>query len=148
LLRAGERVSETDEQLIADPGTLDNLGRYAANIENMIGTVKVPVGIVGPLRVNGLNANGEFFVPLATTEAALVASYARGADVVSRAGGVSAAMVYEGVLRAPGFAFENLGQAGLFIDWVVRHVVELKSAAEATTRYGKLVSLEPFLDND
>ena len=86
----------------------------------MIGTVKVPVGVIGPLRINGLNANGDFFVPLATTEAALVASYARGAEIVSRAGGVSAALLMEGVLRSPGFMFASLIEAGLFVDWVVR----------------------------
>ncbi len=120
-----------------------------ANIENMIGTVKVPVGVVGPLRINGLNANGDFLVPLATTEAALVASYARGAEIASRAGGVSAAMLNEGVLRSPGFKFaapdrcrtvRRVGRA--------RPCEDLKAAAEATTRYGKLVSLEPMMDND
>jgi len=52
--------------------------RYSANIENFIGTVKVPVGVIGPLRVNGTYAQQDYFVPLATTEATLVASYGRG----------------------------------------------------------------------
>jgi hydroxymethylglutaryl-CoA reductase (NADPH) len=137
-----------DERLLADPETLDSAEAYAANIENMIGTVKVPVGIVGPLRINGLNANGDFLIPLATTEAALVASYARGAEIVSRAGGVSAALLMEGVLRSPGFKFASLIDAGLFVDWVVRNCDDLKAAAESTTRHGKLVSLEPMMDND
>lgn len=147
-LRQETDVSAADEALIADPQTLDRAEIYSANIENMIGTVKVPLGLVGPLRINGLNANGDYYVPLATTEAALVASYARGADLVTAAGGVSAALVYEGVLRTPGFLFHSLADAGLFINWVVENVDQLKSAAEATTRFGKLVSLEPVMDND
>ena len=77
-LRDFGAASAAHERALADDDTLQAAEAYGANIENMIGTVKVPVGVVGPLRVNGLHANGEFFVPLATTEAALVASYARG----------------------------------------------------------------------
>ncbi|MGO9392980.1 hydroxymethylglutaryl-CoA reductase [Rhodoblastus sp.] len=133
---------------LADAETVECAEAYARNIENMIGTVKVPVGIVGPLRVNGVNANGDYCVPMATTEAALVASYARGAEIVTAAGGASAAMVSEGVLRAPGFAFAGLSEAGLFIDWIARNADGLRAAAEATTSHGKLVSIEPVLDND
>lgn len=147
-LKAETPADEADENLIADPTTLANAETYSANIENMIGTVKVPVGLVGPLRINGLHAHGDYYVPLATTEAALVASYARGADLVSAAGGVSAALVYEGVLRTPGFLFNSLAEAGLFVNWVVENVQDLKIAAESTTRFGKLVSLEPVMDND
>ena len=60
---------------LLDPQTLEQMECYQHNIENLIGTVKIPVGIAGPLRVNGLHAHGDYFVPLATPEAALVASY-------------------------------------------------------------------------
>lgn len=142
------KASDTDQSEIADPATVDMAEAYGANIENFIGTVKLPVGVIGPLRLNGMNANGDFHVPLATTEAALVASYARGAYAATQAGGVSTAVLYEGVLRTPAFVFESLLQAGLFVDWVVSNVEMLKSAAETTTRYGKLVSLEPFIDTN
>jgi hydroxymethylglutaryl-CoA reductase (NADPH) len=141
-------ATDDDERILADEQTLASAEVYAANIENMIGTVKVPVGVIGPLLIRGLHANGNFFVPLATTEAALVASYARGADIASRAGGVSAATLTEGVLRSPGFRFADLAEAGLFVDWIVRESRTLKTAAEATTRHGKLVSIDPVMDND
>jgi hydroxymethylglutaryl-CoA reductase (NADPH) len=147
-MREVNAVGHEDERLLADADTLDHAERYAASIENMIGTVKVPVGIIGPLRINGLNAHGDFLVPLATTEAALVASYARGAEIVSSIGGVSAAMVAEGVLRSPGFKFTSLVDSGLFVEWVARHSDELRAAAEATTRHGKLVAIEPMIEND
>jgi hydroxymethylglutaryl-CoA reductase (NADPH) len=147
-LREASPVGADDERTLADEQTSDTAHAYAANIENMIGTVKVPVGVIGPLSVRGLHASGEFFVPLATTEAALVASYARGADIASRAGGVSAAILCEGVLRSPGFRFADLAEAGLFVDWVAQNSGDLKAAAEATTRHGKLVSIDPVMDND
>lgn len=141
-------ASETDQAEIADADTLERGEIYSANIENFIGTVKLPVGVIGPLRITGMNANGDYHVPLATTEAALVASYARGAFAATKAGGISTAVLYEGVIRTPAFVFRNLLQAGQFVEWVVRNVDALKAAAEATTRHGRLVSLEPFIDNN
>lgn len=134
--------------VLADPLTLATLDAYGANIENMIGTVKLPLGVVGPLRVNGLNAQGDYSVPLATTEAALVASYARGADVITRSGGVAAAMLSEGVLRSPAFVFADIVEAGAFIGWAAENADRLRAAADATTRHGKLESIDPFIDND
>ncbi|MEM8880532.1 MAG: hydroxymethylglutaryl-CoA reductase [Pseudomonadota bacterium] len=133
---------------LADAQTLMDAEYYSANIENMIGTVKVPVGVIGPLRLNGLHADGDFPVPLATSEAALVASYGRGAVAANQAGGVTAAVLYEGVLRTPAFVLGGLLAAGQFVDWVVAHADQLKIAAEATTRHGQLVSIEPAIDND
>ena len=69
------KASGDDKGLVADPQTLAAMEAYQHNIENFIGTVKVPVGLAGPLRVNGLFAKGDYYLPLATTEAALVASY-------------------------------------------------------------------------
>lgn len=141
-------TSDADRAAIADPLTLEKPEQFNANIENFIGTVKLPVGIIGPLRINGLNAHGDFHVPMATTEAALVASYARGAHAATKSGGISTAILYEGVIRTPAFVLENLLNAGLFVEWVVTEVDQLKAAAEATTRYGKLVSVEPMIDNN
>jgi hydroxymethylglutaryl-CoA reductase (NADPH) len=108
----------------------------------------VPVGVVGPLRVNGLFARDDFYVPLATTEAALVASYGRGARLISAAGGCAAAVLAEGVHRAPGFALANLADAGLFTQWVIAEQERLKAAADATSRYGRLVDLSPHIEGD
>lgn len=147
-LRQLPAVTADDEAAVADPDTLRDLARYGANIENMVGTVKLPVGIAGPLRINGANARGDFLVPLATTEAALVASYARGAEVATLAGGVTAALTFEGVMRAPGFVFADMLESGLFVEWVAQNADALKSAADATSRHGRLASIEPFVDND
>lgn len=129
------------EQLL-DEHTAPEMRVYARNIEHFIGTVKVPVGVVGPLRVNGLFAGGDYYVPLATTEAALVASYSRGAAVVTEAGGASVMLLNEGVSRSPGFAFTTLEEVGVFLHWVLGNENEIRRAAEATTRHGRLVNLE------
>lgn len=134
--------------VLADPASMADTERYSKNIENYAGTIKVPFGIAGPLRVNGLHAHGDFFIPLATTEAALVASYARGAYVATRAGGISAALLSEGVLRSPAFVFSDLLEAGQFVDWIAHNEEALKAAAESTTRHGKLFSLEPYIDGE
>lgn len=147
-LAANGHVRDQDQEAIADPITLEQAEIFNGNIENFIGTVKIPVGIIGPLRVRGLNAVGDYHVPLATTEAALVASYGRGAFVASKAGGVSTAVLYEGVIRTPAFRFDGLLNAGLFVDWVVSQVDSLRESAQSTTRHGKLISIEPIIDND
>lgn len=146
--RLQETVTEVDREALADALTMAEPDRYSANIENFIGTVKMPVGIIGPLRINGLNAHGDYHVPMATTEAALVASYARGAFAATKAGGVSTAILYEGVIRTPAFVFGGLMKAGLFVEWIVGHIADLKVVAESTTRHGKLVSVEPVIDNN
>jgi hydroxymethylglutaryl-CoA reductase (NADPH) len=141
-------ASLQDQEALADPQTLADPDIFSANIENFIGTVKIPVGIIGPLRINGLNAHGDYHVPMATTEAALVASYARGAYAATKSGGINAALLYEGVIRTPAFVFDSLFESGLFVEWVVSQIETLKACAEATTRYGKLVSVEPMIDNN
>jgi hydroxymethylglutaryl-CoA reductase (NADPH) len=123
---------------VLDPHTQTQMEAYKQNIENFIGTVKVPIGLAGPLRVNGLFAQGDYYVPLATTEAALVASYNRGAQLVSEAGGCSAVLLNEGISRAPGFAFCNLQECGLFVVWATEHLADFRQRAESTTRHGKL----------
>ncbi len=115
---------------------------YSRNVENFIGTVRVPVGLAGPLRVNGTNARGDYYVPLATTEAALVASYSRGAQIITRAGGCTAVLLSEGVSRAPAFAFDTLPQAALFAAWASASIDAFRECAAATTSYGRLTDLQ------
>lgn len=141
-------VPAAAQAMLADDLTLASVEHFVGNIENMIGTVKVPVGVIGPLRINGVFALGDYFVPLATTEAALVASYARGANAAGKAGGISVATLGEGVLRTPAFRFASIGDAGLFVNWVVGHADSLVAAAETTTHHGKLLSIDPVIDGE
>lgn len=114
------------------------------NIENPIGAVQVPVGVAGPLRVLGEYARGDFYVPLATTEGALVASVNRGAKAVTMAGGARARVLRDGMARAPVFWTPSLEEARRLIDWVKEHMDEVRRAAESTTRHGRLLEVQPF----
>ena len=124
---------------LLDAQTREQMGVYSRNIENFIGTVKLPIGLAGPLRVRGLYAQGDYYVPLATTEAALVASYTRGAQAITLSGGCTAAMFWEGVTRAPLFAFENLVEVGKFLLWAGEHEATFRTIAGSTTRHGELL---------
>jgi len=148
ILLANSGAGEADKTELYDVKAQEQLARYERNIENYIGTLRLPVGVVGPLRVNGIFAKGDYYVPLATTEAALVASYGRGARLISSVGGATTGTLAEGVHRAPGFAFASTTEAGLFVAWVIGAFEMLKEAAEATTRHGKLVELSPHLEGD
>jgi len=135
------KASAAGQAALLDAQTLEHAERYRRNIEQFIGTVKLPVGIAGPLRVNGLFAQGDYYVPMATTEAALVASYSRGAQLLTESGGCTALLLSEAISRAPGFAFQNLQEVGKFTLWAIAHQEQFRSAAEATTRYGKLLDM-------
>ncbi|MGH8692546.1 MAG: hydroxymethylglutaryl-CoA reductase [Burkholderiales bacterium] len=133
---------------LADESTLAEMARFERNIENFIGTVKVPAGIAGPLRVAGSHARGDYFIPLATTEATLVASYSRGAQLISEAGGCATAVLAEGVSRSPGFAFRTLAQAARFASWIESQVEALAAVAAGTTSHGRLGGMRATVEGN
>ncbi len=114
------------------------------NIENFIGAAQVPIGVAGPLRINGEHAQGDFFVPLATTEGALVASYNRGMRLLTECGGVKTTIVERSMQRAPVFVFEDAASARAFGRWVDDNFTTIKEQAEATTHIGKLIRIQQF----
>lgn len=120
----------------------------ARNIENLIGFASVPVGLAGPLRVRGLHASGDYHVPLATTEAALVASYNRGSHALTEAGGCTALLLNEGVTRTPGFVFASVIDCGRFAAWVVGQTESLRAVAATTTRHGRLDDARLAIEGD
>ncbi|MGD2127942.1 MAG: hydroxymethylglutaryl-CoA reductase [Lysobacterales bacterium] len=130
---------------------LDTVARYATepaqtrgNVENFIGTAQVPLGVAGPLRIEGEHARGDFYIPLATTEGTLVASYSRGMRAISESGGVRTTVVRHAMQRAPVFLFEHALQARDFGEWLDSRFDDIKAAAEATTRSGKLTEIEQY----
>jgi len=132
---------------------LENLGIFSIdvervtkrNCENMIGTVQVPVGVAGPIRINGSHAQGDYWLPLATTEGALVASVNRGCSAITKAGGADVRILRDGMTRAPVFATDSVAHAVQVCDWVTAHHDELKSVAESTTSHGKLSDIVTFV---
>ena len=116
-----------------------------ANIESLVGFARIPIGIMGPLRVNGVNARGDFYVPLATTEGALVASYQRGAKLICLAGGCATLCLVESVLRAPGFVFANLAEAGTFMAHVISQFEAMQARVSESSRHARLVEIDPLI---
>lgn len=114
------------------------------NVEHFTGVAQVPIGIAGPLLVDGEHAQGEFYVPLATTEGTLVASYNRGMKMLREAGGVRTTILDDAMQRAPAFVFESAREARAFGAWLTEHFAEIKQAAEATTRTGRLRGVEQY----
>lgn len=133
---------------------LNHLKRYSfdpqtlvGNIEHFTGVAQVPVGFAGPLKINGEHAQGEFLVPLATTEGTLVASYNRGMKVLNACGGAKCTIVDDAMQRAPVFVFEDARGARDFVKWVRHHFDQIASEAEATTRVGKLLYIDDYQAN-
>lgn len=114
------------------------------NIESFAGVAQIPMGFAGPLRVNGEHAQGDFYVPMATTEGTLLASYNRGMRLTREAGGVLTTVVDDSMQRAPVFVFENARHAREFGDWVEMNLPAIRVAAESTTRSGRLRHIEQY----
>lgn len=121
---------------------------YQRNIESYIGTVEIPVGLVGPLRINSRNASAEYHVPLATTEAALVASYNRGSRLITNAGGCHVRVLDQGLSRTPMFAFERLADAVQFASFAADLGETLNSVVARVTSHGQLISLRPVVEGN
>jgi hydroxymethylglutaryl-CoA reductase (NADPH) len=145
---AAERREFLREQTGA---SLDHVGQFSfdpsvlpGNVENFSGVAQVPIGVAGPLRLNGEHAQGDFYVPMATTEGTLVASYNRGMRVLGECGGVKTTVVEDSMQRAPVFMFDDAIEAREFGDWIERHEDEIRAIAEGTTRSGKLTYIGQY----
>jgi hydroxymethylglutaryl-CoA reductase (NADPH) len=130
---------------------LEHVGSYSfdpailpGNVENFTGVAQVPIGLAGPLLIHGEHAQGEFYVPMATTEGTLVASYNRGMRLLTESGGVRATVVESYMQRSPVFLFDDALAARDFGDWVAAHPEQIRAAAESTTRTGKLSHIAQY----
>lgn len=115
------------------------------NTENIIGAAHVPVGVAGPLKVEGEFACGEFYVPLATTEGALVASVNRGSTAISKSGGATVRIVSNRMTRAPLFKSGGIKHSLEIKKWVESHFGDLKKIAESTTKFGELTGAKTWI---
>ena len=125
-----------------------DFSQLEGNIENYIGMTLIPTGVIGPLRVVGSAAKGDFYIPLATSEGVLVASYHRGAKACYLAGGVTSICLVEGVQRSPLFKFNNISELGLFIVWVLTEIEMFKAITEKTSRFAKLFDMKSNIEGN
>ena len=136
--------------------SIDMTDTSKKNIENPIGTVQVPVGVAGPLLIHNEDEEIETYIPLATTEGALLASINRGCSAIRRSGGCNVAILANQMTRAPFFfailyvTFKTLHRrmqmfdAKKLKDWIKEHFDEIKEKAESTTSHGKLLKIDPI----
>jgi len=147
-----EMAAERRQFVRAETGAdLSHVGQYSVepeslpgNIENFVGVAQVPLGIAGPLRINGEHARGDFYIPLATTEGSLVASYNRGMRLLTECGGVKTTVVEDSMQRAPVFVLRDALEAREFGHWVEENCAAIRAEAEQTTQFGKLQSINQF----
>ncbi len=134
--------------------TLDHVKGYsfdphttAGNCELFTGVAQVPLGFAGPLQIDGEHAQGEFLIPLATTEGTLVASYNRGIRLVNLSGGVKCTIMGDAMQRAPVFVFTDAREARDFVRWVDANLDTIRAEAEGTSRVAKLTDIDAYLSN-
>jgi hydroxymethylglutaryl-CoA reductase (NADPH) len=147
---AAEVRRQALEQMTRTP--LNNIAHHSLdvgrashrNCENFIGVAQIPMGVVGPLRVRGKHLDEDVYIPLATTEAALVASTNRGCTALREAGGAVVRVEDVGMTRAPVFRTSGIIQTQQFIQWIQDHEEEVRRTAEGTSRYLKLLEVRPF----
>jgi hydroxymethylglutaryl-CoA reductase (NADPH) len=137
--------TETDLAHLSQPSFDPHLA--TGNIEQFLGVAQVPIGLAGPLLVNGQHAQGDFYVPLATTEGTLVASYNRGMKVLRACGGVMCTVVGDQMQRAPVFVLDNAREGRRFVDWVVERLPDIRLVAEATSSVARLKHIEYVLSH-
>ena len=134
---------------------LSTVGEYGfdpaateGNVENLVGGAELPMGVAGPVPVEGGAADGEYYLPMATTEGALVASVNRGLGTIDAAGGATARVTDAGMTRAPVFRVDGVAEAAAVVEWVEDHEDRLRDAAEATTSHGELLEVSPYVVGD
>lgn len=135
--------ARSDHPLSALTASTLDPSQLQGNIEQFVGSVEIPVGIVGPLLFKGEHVRGHVVAPFATSEGALVSSATRGAKALSLAGGVTTRFIHQRMCRAPVFVMRSIEGAARFAEWVRDHGGEVRAQAESASRHAKLVEIEP-----
>ena len=125
-----------------------NVSSLKGNIENYIGMAQIPIGLAGPVLVNGTHAIGDFLIPMATTEGALVASYNRGMKACRLSGGITSVCLSEGVQRSPFFKFKNIATVGLFIQWAHEKMTVFREIVKKTSRFALLNNVKTNVEGN
>ena len=136
--RSGTELAEL-ESTEFDPGKL------VGNIENLVSSVDIPVGLAGPLLFKGQHARGTFYAPMATSEGALVASATRGATAITRSGGVTTLVVHQRMMRVPLFVFGDVRSAFEFVSFLRAHTKDIKAQVGEVSRHAELLSIDPHI---
>jgi len=141
-----QRINFIEEQLNQSITDIANTTIAAeaveGNIENFVGSIEVPVAVVGPLKIDGKHAKGTYHAPLATTEGALISSVTRGAIALSRSGGVSTSTIWQRMNRAPVFNLSTLKDALFLSEWIQENRENIHRVIAEHSRFAMLVDLD------
>ncbi len=106
------------------------------NIENLIGAAQIPMGVAGPLRIKNLELRiKNYYIPLATTEGALVASVNRGCKAIAESGGAGVYSYRVGTTRGPVFFTGSIEKSKKLYEWIKKNESSLKKTAESTSSH-------------
>lgn len=136
-----ERRKHVEEQAATSLPTIGKAlidSEEKIHCENLIGAISLPLGVAGPLEVAGSQANGSYYLPLATTEGALVASVSRGSKAITESGGAHVSAYSVGVTRGPVFATGSLNKSQELHSWLKSHEAQLKEMAASTSSHLQL----------
>lgn len=125
--------------------SLDAARASQRHCENFIGATQIPLGVTGPLKIRGrwVQEDEVLYVPMATTEGALVASVNRGCRAIRDAGGAVTRAEDVGITRAPAFRTSGMEETQRFLDWVRSSEEEIRRVCEATSGHLKLIDIKP-----
>jgi len=122
-------------------------GNLTTGIEQKIGGSVTPLGMGGPIKINGQYAKGEFYLPVATNEAALIAGRSRGCKVINNSGGIKTVVTRDAMTRAPIVSAPDIGKAKDVCEEIRKKgevYRKMKEAAESESRVSRLIDIQPF----
>ncbi len=114
---------------------------FKGNIENPIGIIQIPLGIAGPISVKGRHAVGDFWVPMATTEGALVLTYDLGMRLLKFSDPVEVEILSKGVHIDPMFPIKTDEDVRVN-DFVDKNYEAIKRIAEGDSKHAKLLEIK------
>lgn len=109
--------------------------------ENLIGAISLPLGVAGPIKIKGDFVKRDCFIPLATTEGALIASVNRGAKAISQAGGAIVSFHKVGTTRGPVFIAKSPSHAREIAVWVQANKKRVANILEIESRHLKFLEM-------
>ncbi len=113
-------------------------------IENHTGYINIPMAVAGPLQISGTYASGVFYIPLCTLEGSLSLSMTRGLYLTHLSGGIKTVHIKQEISRSPIFIFEDIDETDSFLQWIKLNFEKIKSEAEASTKFGKLLRIDQY----
>jgi hydroxymethylglutaryl-CoA reductase (NADPH) len=121
--------------------------KFTIGIEQKIGGAITPLGIAGPIKILGEYANGEFYLPVATNEAALISGLNRGCKTINESGGIKTVITRDWMTRAPLIEAPDIEKAKKISEEIKTKAElynKIKQAAESESRVSKLLDIQPF----